>query len=82
MTERPTTATSNPVRYLHHQNTERVKAESEMISRFEKHKVAPKPPLVSKQNMWSDMIDRTWVQGQDVKRGDFALSERRKVEMV
>jgi hypothetical protein len=26
----------NPVRYLHHQNNERVKAESEMINRFEK----------------------------------------------
>ena len=26
----------NPVRYLHHQNYERVKAESEMINRFEK----------------------------------------------
>jgi hypothetical protein len=26
----------NQVRYLHHQNNERVKAESEMINRFEK----------------------------------------------
>lgn len=26
----------NPVRYLHHQNNERVKAESEMINRFDK----------------------------------------------
>jgi len=64
------------VRYLHHQNNERVKAESEMISRFteRQHRETGRPPLPGGTGLWSGLIEKTWVHGVDVKRGDVALS--------
>jgi hypothetical protein len=32
--------------------------------------------------MWGHMMERTWVPGQDIKRGDYALAAQRKREMV
>ena len=75
---------TEPVRYLHHQNTERVKAESEIINRFterQQKEQGKKPPLHS-GTTWNGLIERTWVHGADIKRGDFALSEKRKLEMT
>lgn len=44
----------------------------------------PVPPLPKESNngMWQNMIQRTMDRGEDVKRGQYALSSQRKQEMV
>lgn len=54
-----------------------------MISRFteRQHKEFGKPPLPG-VGLWTGLIEKTWVHGDDIKRGDIALSGQRMKEMA